>query len=99
MLSTDLPPVWILWRAKRTRELMANGVSRETAALFADAEAKGRARLANVIGYEAAVQAELGQTQDANGEYRWHVIVDPHLVPPEMRAAAEQYHFAKKRTN
>ena len=52
-----------------------------------------------MIGFEAASKAELGVAQDSNGEDRWYVIVDPGLVPPGMREAAEKFHFGKKTPN
>ena len=96
MLAADLPPVWMLLRANRSRDLRAEGMDHDTAFRFADLEMKGRIRLAKVVGFDAASKAELGVTQDSNGEDRWYVIVDPDLVPPEMRKAAEQFHFGKK---
>ena len=99
MLGADHPPIWNLWRANRTRELRAEGMSQATAFRFAELEMMGRIRLAKVIGFEAASRAELGVTQDSNGEDRWFVIIDPDLVPPEMREAAEQFQFGKKSPN
>jgi hypothetical protein len=99
MLAANYPPIWNLWRANRTRELLAEGMAQDTAFRFADLEMTGRVRLAKVIGFEAASKAELGVTQDSNGKDRWYIIVDPDLVPPEMREAAEQFHFGKKTPN
>lgn len=99
MLAADYPPIWNLWRASRTRELRAAGIAHDKAFRFADREMMGRVRLAKVIGFEAASKAELGVTQDSNGEDSWYVIVDPDLVPPKMRKAAEQFHFGKKNPN
>ncbi len=99
MLSAEYPPIWILWRTSRTRELRAKGMTQDTAFRFADLEMMGRVRLAKMIGFEAASKAELGVTQDSNGEDRWYVIVDPDLVPPEMRKAAEQFYFGNKTPN
>lgn len=99
MLAADYPPIWNLWRANRTRELRAGGIAQNPAFRFVDLEMMGRVRLAKVIGFEAASKAELVMTQDSNGEERWYVIVDPDLVPPEMREAAEQFHFGKKTPN
>lgn len=96
MLAADCPPIWNLWRANRTRELRAEGIAQDSAIHFADLEMAGRIRLAKMIGYEAASQAKLGLTQDSNGKDRWYVIVDPYLVPPEMREAAERLHFGKE---
>ena len=98
-LAADYPPIWNLWRANRTRDLRAGGVAQDTALRFAELEMKGRIRLARMIGFEAASKAELGVAQDSNGEDRWYVIVDPGLVPPGMREAAEKFHFGKKTPN
>jgi hypothetical protein len=88
-LPAELPPAWLRWRKRRLREFLAFGMERENASRVADAEARGRARIALHVGFVAAASAELAIVPDGQGGERICLVIDPRKVPEDARDEAE----------
>jgi hypothetical protein len=54
-----LDPRWRKWRSARRRELIGAGADPNQAARIATAEARGRSNIARLVGYGAAINADL----------------------------------------
>lgn len=85
--SKDLPPPWRRWRDRRFGEMVASGMTEATARKVAGAEAAGRARIAEIVGYRAAAGATV--EYDSFGD-RFFLLIDPNKVPAEKREWAER---------
>lgn len=88
-LPAELPPSWLRWRKRRLREFLAFGMEAANASRIADAEARGRARIARHVGFAVAAAAELAFVPDGRGGERICLVIDPRKVPAETRDAAE----------
>jgi hypothetical protein len=69
--------------------MIAAGMPLASANLAADAEARGRARIAAHIGDSAARAAKLVAVPDGRGGERFALVLDPRRVPEHRRNAAE----------
>lgn len=76
------------WRRKRSAELREAGMSRPHARAYAQAEAKGRARVAKMTGVAAA---EAGEIAVQSG--RPVILINPVLLPAERRSAVRTFLF------
>ena len=84
-----LPPEWVKWRSSRRREMVASGMGRESAERVSDAEARGRARIAEHVGFSAASKAALVRVPDGKGGEKFALMLDPRDVPDWRRDEAE----------
>lgn len=67
MKRDTLPTRWVRWRRRRYQSLNAQGLASHLAWQVANGEAKGRHRVASVVGEQAARDADLivvGQGKD-----------------------------------
>lgn len=76
------------WRRRRSAELRESGMSRATARAYAQAEAKGRTRIAKMTGVAAA---EAGEIVVRGG--RPVILINPVLIPAERRPAVRTFLF------
>jgi hypothetical protein len=84
-----LTPDWQQWRTARRREMIRAGMPLASATWAADAEARGRARIAAHIGDAAARAARLVAVPDGRGGQKFALMLDPRRVPGHLRDAAE----------
>ena len=84
-----LPPEWVHWQAERLRTMIASGMPRESAEIVSAAEARGRARIAQHVGFSAAAGAELVIVPDGRGGEKVSLRIDPRSVPEWRRKAAK----------
>lgn len=76
------------WQRRRAAELREAGMSRAHARAYAQAEARGRTRIARMTG---VVAAEAGKIVCRNG--RPVILINPALVPDERRSALRAFLF------
>ena len=84
---------WEYWRRIRQRELVAGGMARALARRLARAEAKGRARIGRMTGFEAAAKAPLDYREEAEDSTTWLIWIDPALIPTGRREAVRRFLF------
>lgn len=89
MKRSSLPVRWVRWRRRRYQALSAHGLAGDLAWRFADAEARGRRRIAAIVGYTAARDAELEWMSDG-GELRFVLTGDLSALTEKQRASLEQ---------
>ncbi len=72
----ELPREWAKWRAARRREMVAFGMDREAADEVSEAEARGRARIAEHVGFSAAAKGVLVVVPDGKGGEKFALMID-----------------------
>lgn len=85
-----LSKTWREWQAQRQADMIASGMSPDVAKVVSTREAIGRQRCADVIGDEAAMQADLAWRDQPDGTTKWYLVINPTDIPPERRAAARE---------
>jgi hypothetical protein len=86
--STRLHPTWRKYRAQRRRELIEAGMDRDRASRIAQAESRGRNKIARLVGHTAALDATL-IVAERGREFRIFLTGALDDVPPARRPRVE----------
>ncbi len=90
-MSSQLTPFWTRFRKQRTRQLIADGMTKPDAMSLASEETRKRVWIARISGDEAAANAGFVVEIRPDGSFSVYAKLRESQIPPNLLPAAQAW--------